>query len=199
MERVADETDILIVGGGPAGMSAAIRLKQLAKEKGEEMRVTLLEKSAEIGENLFLLIYIYSYPNLIFTGILYSTVISYFSTTGNHILSGACLEPIALDELIPDWKEKGAPLLTPVTKDKFYYLTEKSKISIPIFPGKNCLDKFPLGPEVTDHMFSLSGMPMYNHGNFIVRLGNFTKWLSTQAEAEGVEIYPGTPAYEVIP
>ncbi|XP_055339945.1 electron transfer flavoprotein-ubiquinone oxidoreductase, mitochondrial-like [Paramacrobiotus metropolitanus] len=143
MERVSDEADVVIVGGGPAGMGCAIRLKQLAQERGQEVRVCLLEKSAEIG---------------------------------NHILSGACLETHALNELIPDWKERGAPLHTPVTKDRFYFLTEKGKIPIPILPG----------------------FPMYNHGNYIVRLGNYVKWLGQQAEELGVEIYPGTPAYEVL-
>lgn len=106
MERFADETDILIVGGGPAGMSAAIRAKQIAEKDGKELRVCLVEKAAEIG---------------------------------GHILSGACIDPVAINELIPDWKEKGAPLNTPVTEDKFSYLTKKSAIPIPIFPGKNAI------------------------------------------------------------
>lgn len=114
MERFVDETDILIVGGGPAGLSAAIQARRLASKHGKELRVTLVEKSA---------------------------------TVGGHILSGACLDPIALIELFPNWKELGAPLHTPVTSDKFAFLTEKGRISIPI----------------------LKGMPMYNHGNYIVR------------------------------
>lgn len=106
MERFADETDILIVGGGPAGMCAAIRAKQLAANDGKELRVCVVEKAAEVG---------------------------------GHILSGACIDPIALNELIPDWKEKGAPLTTPVTEDKFSFLTKTSSIPIPIFPGKEDL------------------------------------------------------------
>lgn len=143
MERFADETDLLIVGGGPAGMAAAIRARQLAEASGKELKVTLVEKAAEVG---------------------------------GHILSGACLDPVALNELIPDWKEKDAPLKTPVLHDKFAFLTEKGRIKIPIFPG----------------------MPMYNHGNYIVRLGHVVRWLGEQAESMGVEIYPGYAASEVI-
>lgn len=114
MERYVDETDILIVGGGPAGLSAAIQARKLAKKHGKELRVTLVEKA---------------------------------STIGGHILSGACLDPIALNELFPNWKELGAPLNTSVTEDKFAFLTKKGRIPIPI----------------------LKGMPLYNHGNYIVR------------------------------
>lgn len=103
MERFEDQTDILIIGGGPAGMAAAIRAKQLAEKDGKELRVCLVEKAAEVG---------------------------------GHILSGACVDPIALNELIPDWKDKGAPLNTPVTVDKFGFLTKTSRIPIPILPGK---------------------------------------------------------------
>lgn len=143
MERFVDEADILIVGGGPAGLSAAIRAKQLAAEKGQELRVCLVEKAAEVG---------------------------------GHILSGACLDPVALNELIPDWKEQEAPLNTPVTHDKFSYLTESGKLPIPIFPG----------------------WPMDNRGNYVVRLGHVVAWLGQQAEALGVEIYPGTAAAELL-
>lgn len=104
MERFEDQTDLLIVGGGPAGLCAAIRAKQLAEKDGKELRVCLVEKAAEVG---------------------------------GHILSGACIDPIALNELIPDWKEKGAPLNTPVTKDVFNFLTKSSAIPIPILPGKS--------------------------------------------------------------
>jgi len=144
MERYADECDVCIVGGGPAGMSAAIRLKQLANEAGnEEFRVCVIEKAA---------------------------------TVGGHILSGACLEPRSLNELIPDWAEKGAPLKTPVTEDKFAFLTSTGRLPIPILPG----------------------MPMHNHGNYIVRMGHFVQWLGEQAEELGVEIYPGFAATEVV-
>lgn len=103
MERTEDETDILIVGGGPAGMSAAIRAKQLAEKEGKEIRVCLVEKASEVG---------------------------------GHILSGACIEPVALNELIPNWKELGAPLNTPVEQDRFGFLTETGRIPIPILPGQ---------------------------------------------------------------
>ena len=144
MERYADEADVVIVGGGPAGMSAAIRLKQLANEAGnEEFRVCVIEKAASVG---------------------------------GHILSGACLEPRALNELIPDWAERGAPLKTPVTEDKFAILTATGRFSVPIFKG----------------------LPMHNHGNYIIRMGHFVEWLGQQAEELGVEIYPGFAASEVL-
>ncbi|KAL7301611.1 electron transfer flavoprotein-ubiquinone oxidoreductase, mitochondrial [Trichogramma pretiosum] len=143
MERYVDETDILIVGGGPGGLSAAIQAQKLAQEHGENLRVTLVEKSASIGD---------------------------------HILSGACIDPIALQELFPNWKELEAPLHTPVTVDKFGYLTENKRFSIPIFKS----------------------MPLYNHGNYVVRLGHVVSWLGKQAEAAGVEIYPGYGASEIL-
>lgn len=143
MSRVSDQTDVMIVGAGPAGLSAAIRLKQLSKKAGKDLRVCVVEKAPYIGA---------------------------------HTLSGACIEPRALDELIPDWKEKGAPLDNPVKKDRFFFLTQSRAIPIPIFRG----------------------LPMHNHGNYIVRLGQLVKWLGEQAEAEGVELYPGYGASEVL-
>ncbi|MFC3624858.1 electron transfer flavoprotein-ubiquinone oxidoreductase [Vogesella amnigena] len=135
------EYDVVIVGGGPSGLSTAIRLKQLAAEKGQEISVCLLEKGSEIGA---------------------------------HILSGAVLEPRTLNELIPDWKEKGAPLNTPAKKDRFLLLTETESIQLPTPPQ------------------------MHNEGNYIISLGNFCRWLGQQAEEYGVEIYPGFAAAEVL-
>jgi electron-transferring-flavoprotein dehydrogenase len=140
MERESMKFDVVIVGAGPAGLSAAIRLKQLAVEHGHDVSVCVLEKGSEVGA---------------------------------HILSGAVLEPRALDELLPDWSERGAPLNTPATDDRFLFLTEKRAFRLPPPPQ------------------------MRNHGNYIISLGNLCRWLAAQAEELGVEIYPGFAAAEV--
>ena len=144
MERESMEYDVVIVGAGPAGLSAAIRLKQLAAAQEREVEVCVLEKASEVGA---------------------------------HILSGAVLEPRALNELFPDWQAMGAPLNTPVTDEKFMFLTETGGLSWPTA----------LLPPV-----------LHNHGNYIISLGNLCRWLGEQAEALGVEIYPGFAAAEVL-
>ncbi len=138
------EYDAVIVGGGPAGLACAIRLKQLAAEKGREVSVCVLEKGSEIGA---------------------------------HILSGAVMDPRALAELFPDWKEKDAPLNAPVSEDRFLFLTESSSFRTPNFLLPACFK---------------------NHGNYVVSLGNVCRWLGQQAEALGVEIFPGFAAAEVL-
>jgi electron-transferring-flavoprotein dehydrogenase len=143
-DREAMEFDVVIVGAGPSGLAAAIRLKQLAAASGRETTVCVLEKGSEVGA---------------------------------HILSGAVIEPRALAELIPDWKEKEAPLNTPVSEDRFLFLTAKGSIAVP-------------------RLFQLPALN--NHGNYIVSLGNVCRWLAKQAEELGVEIYPGFAAAEVL-
>ena len=141
MERESMEFDVVIIGGGPSGLSAAIKLKQIASEQSRDISVCLVEKGSEIGA---------------------------------HILSGAVLEPRALNELLPNWAELGVPLDTPVKNDLFMFLSKNSHFKLPTPPQMN------------------------NDGNYIISLGNFCRWLAEQAETLGVEIYPGFAAAEVL-
>jgi electron-transferring-flavoprotein dehydrogenase len=144
LAREAMQYDVVVVGGGPAGLAAAIRLKQLANAKGAELSVCVLEKGSEIGA---------------------------------HILSGAVMDPRALSELLPDWKDRGAPLETAVSEDRFLFLGSEKAYKLPTFLLPECFR---------------------NHGNYVVSLGNVCRWLGQQAEALGVEIYPGFAAAEVL-
>jgi electron-transferring-flavoprotein dehydrogenase len=142
--REAMEYDVVVVGAGPAGLSTAIRLKELAAQAGKEVSVVVLEKGSEPGA---------------------------------HILSGAVMDPRAITELLPDWKAGGAPLAQPVTGDEVLFLSETGATSTPAWLIPDC---------------------MHNEGNYVVSLGNVTKWLAEQAEALGVEIFPGFAAAEVL-
>ncbi|MDB5817203.1 MAG: etfD, partial [Rhizobacter sp.] len=142
--RESMEYDVVVVGAGPAGLAAAIRIKQLSAEKGQDVSVVVLEKGSEPGA---------------------------------HILSGAIIDPRGINELLPNWKELGAPLTQPVTEDEFLFLNET-------------------GDKPTPH--SILPDCFKNHGNYVSSLGNFVRWLAPQAEALGVEIFPGFPAAEVL-
>jgi electron-transferring-flavoprotein dehydrogenase len=136
--------DVVVVGAGPAGLAAAIRLKQLSAERGTDVSVCVIEKGSEVGA---------------------------------HILSGAVMDPRAMSELFANWQELDAPLNTPVSEDRFLFLTERSAFKVPNFMLPGCFQ---------------------NHGNYVVSLGNVCRWLGTQAEAAGVEIFPGFAAAAIL-
>jgi electron-transferring-flavoprotein dehydrogenase len=144
VDREVMDYDVVIVGAGPAGLAAAIRLRQLAAAQGREVSVAVVEKGSEVGA---------------------------------HILSGAVIDPRALDELISDWKQRGAPLETPVSSDRYLALGRQGHIAIPMFP-----------------------MPryMHNHGAYVASLANLCRWLAVEAEGLGVEVYPGMAASQVV-
>ncbi len=143
-ERESMTYDVVVIGAGPAGLAAAIRLRQLAAERGREFSVCVVEKGSEVGA---------------------------------HILSGAVIDPRALSELLPTWKEDGAPLSQPVTEDRFLFLSKERARRVPEWMLPACFK---------------------NHGNYVASLGNVCRWLATRAEAAGVEIYPGFAAAEIL-
>ena len=138
--REAMEFDVVIVGAGPAGLAAAIRLKQLSPE----MTVVVVEKGSEVGA---------------------------------HILSGAVIDPVGIDRLLPDWRKEDTPIKTEVGDDRFYWLSASRAVRLPNL----------MMPPL-----------MSNHGNYVVSLGNVCRWLAGKAEALGVEIYPGFAAVEIL-
>ena len=144
IERESMEFDVVIVGAGPSGLAAAVRLRQLAEERDHDLSVCVVEKGSEVGA---------------------------------HILSGAVLEPRALEELLPDWRERGAPLDTPVSEERFLFLTGTGGVSWPT---------------------ALLPPAMKNHGNYVISLGNFCRWLAAQAEERGAEVFPGFAAADVL-
>ena len=144
VQRESMEFDVVIVGGGPAGLGAACRVMQLSEASGQEVSVCLVEKAAEIG---------------------------------GHILSGAIFEPTALNELFPDWQERGAPLNNPVTEDLIYYMVnETNRIKVPSY---------------------FVPSDAHNEGNHAISLGNLCRWMGEQAEGMGVNIFPGFAAAEI--